>query len=94
MYSNLCTLTYVICLQVMSKTRFPRWHKTFELTMPKVLTEQMLKIVVYNRDKFLQDKFMGQVSRSFGIGVSGGVVTSAHLSGGGGAGRFAGGTQI
>lgn len=46
--------------QVMSKTRFPRWKRTIDLTMPHAACEP-LKIVVFDKDKFLQDKFMGQV---------------------------------
>jgi Ca2+-dependent lipid-binding protein len=44
----------------MTKTRFPRWKKTFDLTVPNNLSDP-LKIIVYDKDKFLQDKFMGQV---------------------------------
>ncbi len=51
--------------QVMTKTRFPRWRKTFDIPFPKPLVElkeRMVKIVVYDWDKFLHNKFMGEVS--------------------------------
>lgn len=51
--------------QVMTKTRFPRWRKTFDIPFPKRLVEleeRIVKIVVYDWDKFLHNKFMGEVS--------------------------------
>ena len=57
---NSPSVSTCVCVQVMPKTRFPRWRKTFDLDMCKDRTRP-LKIVVFDRDKFLQDKFMGQV---------------------------------
>ena len=46
----------------MPRTRFPRWRKTYDLNMCRD-TSEPLKIVVYDKDKFSQDKFMGKVRR-------------------------------
>jgi len=49
----------------MQKTRFPRWRKTFDFPFPKQLIdleEKIAKIVVYDSEKFLHNKFMGEVS--------------------------------
>lgn len=47
---------------MVQKTRFPRWKKTFELTVPKdSYDSKVVKIVVYNFDKFTHNHFMGQV---------------------------------
>ncbi|KAL5477805.1 hypothetical protein EMCRGX_G024652 [Ephydatia muelleri] len=50
--------------QVIQKTRFPRWKKTFEFMAPKPITEPangMVVITVYNWDRLSQNQFMGQV---------------------------------
>ena len=53
--------------QVMQKTRFPRWKKTFELMVPQTsqgagaTAQTSVKVVVYNFDTFSQNQFMGQV---------------------------------
>ena len=57
---------YSTLAQVIPKTRFPRWKKTFELKMPQPSHEAgapppSIKIIVYNFDTFSQNQFMGEV---------------------------------
>ena len=54
-----------ILLQVIAKTRFPRWKKSFDIIVPRPMTttqHRTLKVTIYNWDKFTHNHFMGQVS--------------------------------
>ena len=60
--------------QVIPKTRFPRWKKTFELKMPQPSHEvgappPSIKIVIYNFDTFSQNQFMGEVRAYHSISI-------------------------
>ena len=60
--------------QVIPKTRFPRWKKTFELKMPQPSHEAgapppSIKIIVYNFDTFSQNQFMGEVRAYHSISI-------------------------
>ena len=52
--------------QVLRKTRFPRWNKTYELPIKKPLdnpANRTVKIVVNDWDKFHSSDFLGEVCR-------------------------------
>lgn len=51
--------------QVIQKTRFPRWKKSFDLNVPRSFSDpdsKSLIIVVYDFDRLAHNKFMGQAS--------------------------------
>ena len=51
--------------QVIQKTRFPRWKKSFDLNVPRVFADsdsKSLTIVVYDFNRLAHNKFLGQVS--------------------------------
>ncbi|XP_065890175.1 rasGAP-activating-like protein 1 isoform X2 [Dysidea avara] len=48
--------------QVIHKTRFPRWQKTFSICCEGPLTvDSIVEVVIWDKDSFSQDDFMGRV---------------------------------
>lgn len=49
---------------VIAKTRFPRWKKSFDISIPRPMTttqHRTLNVTIYNWDKFAHNHFMGQI---------------------------------
>ncbi|XP_038058833.1 rasGAP-activating-like protein 1 [Patiria miniata] len=48
--------------RTIKKTRFPRWHETFTLTLPESLEGAVVDITVWDWDRVGDDDFMGRAS--------------------------------
>jgi len=61
-YRHVCHGVLFTCAQVIHKTRFPRWQKTFSICFEGPLTaNSIVEVVVWDKDSFSHDDFMGRV---------------------------------